>query len=359
MARVKRGVVAKRRHKKVLEQAKGYYGNKSRSFRAANEQVMRSGQYAFRDRRARKGEFRRLWIQRINAATRQHDLSLQPVHRRPERGRHRGRPQDPRRSGRHRSGGVRRAGRGGQVRRSDRARALGARLHQPEGPTTAAPARAPQFAFRGGCVRRRGRRARPGGGRRRVGRSRRSSWRPASTPIDGAGPVHRLAPGVASGSPRPRRRRALFTVVRIRPTDATLARAGGLRRRRRRRRRSRQPRHDPALRRGGRCRRRRPHPGHGRPVQPEGRAGVGRRHLPRPGGDGAALADVRAGGSAAGRHVVAPRHRPHRRRLVGPRGHRRRQRGPRRRPTTRRSTSGCASSTAAAPRASTWRWRRP
>src|ERR687892_2099107 len=75
MARVKRGVVAKRRHKKVLEQAKGYYGNKSRSFRAANEQVMRSGQYAFRDRRARKGEFRRLWIQRINAGCRQHDLS--------------------------------------------------------------------------------------------------------------------------------------------------------------------------------------------------------------------------------------------------------------------------------------------
>ena len=51
MARVKRGVTAKRRHKKVLEQAKGYYGNKSRSFRAANEQVMHSGQYAFRDRR--------------------------------------------------------------------------------------------------------------------------------------------------------------------------------------------------------------------------------------------------------------------------------------------------------------------
>ena len=68
MARVKRGVAAKKHHKKVLEKAKGYYGNKSRSFRAANEQVMRSGQYAFRDRRARKGEFRRLWIQRINAA---------------------------------------------------------------------------------------------------------------------------------------------------------------------------------------------------------------------------------------------------------------------------------------------------
>ena len=75
MARVKRGVGAKRRHKKVLDQAKGYYGNKSRSFRAANEQVMHSGQYAFRDRRAKKGEFRRLWIQRINAACRQNDMS--------------------------------------------------------------------------------------------------------------------------------------------------------------------------------------------------------------------------------------------------------------------------------------------
>ena len=75
MARVKRGVAAKRRHKKVLEQAKGYYGNKSRSFRAANEQVMRSGNYAFRDRRARKGEFRRLWIQRINAASRANGLT--------------------------------------------------------------------------------------------------------------------------------------------------------------------------------------------------------------------------------------------------------------------------------------------
>jgi large subunit ribosomal protein L20 len=75
MARVKRGVAAKRRHKKVLEQAKGYYGNKSRSFRAANEQVLHSGQYAFRDRRAKKGEFRRLWIQRINAACRQNDMS--------------------------------------------------------------------------------------------------------------------------------------------------------------------------------------------------------------------------------------------------------------------------------------------
>lgn len=75
MARVKRGVAAKKRHKKILNKAKGYYGNKSRSFRAANEQVLHSGQYAFRDRRARKGEFRRLWIQRINAACRANDIS--------------------------------------------------------------------------------------------------------------------------------------------------------------------------------------------------------------------------------------------------------------------------------------------
>ena len=75
MARVKRGVHAKKHHRAVLEQAQGYYGNKSRSFRAANEQVMHSLQYAYRDRRARKGEFRKLWIQRINAATRLNGMS--------------------------------------------------------------------------------------------------------------------------------------------------------------------------------------------------------------------------------------------------------------------------------------------
>ena len=75
MARVKRAVPSKKKHKAVLEQAKGYYGDKSRTFRAANEQVMHSGNYAFRDRRARKGQFRRLWIQRINAACRQHGTS--------------------------------------------------------------------------------------------------------------------------------------------------------------------------------------------------------------------------------------------------------------------------------------------
>ena len=75
MARVKRAVHAKKHHRAILEQAQGYYGNKSRSFRAANEQVMHSMQYAFRDRRARKGDFRSLWIQRINAGARQHGLS--------------------------------------------------------------------------------------------------------------------------------------------------------------------------------------------------------------------------------------------------------------------------------------------
>ena len=70
MARVKRAVASKKHRRATLERAKGYYGNKSRSYRAANEQVMHSLQYAYRDRRARKGEFRQLWIQRINAACR-------------------------------------------------------------------------------------------------------------------------------------------------------------------------------------------------------------------------------------------------------------------------------------------------
>lgn len=75
MARVKRAVHAKKHHKAVLDEAKGYYGNKSRTFRAANEQVMHSLRYSFRDRRARKGDMRALWIQRINAACRLSDMS--------------------------------------------------------------------------------------------------------------------------------------------------------------------------------------------------------------------------------------------------------------------------------------------
>lgn len=75
MARVKRGVHAKKKHRAVLGKAKGYYGHRSRTFRAANEAVMHAGQYAFRDRRARKGEMRKLWIQRINAACRENGIS--------------------------------------------------------------------------------------------------------------------------------------------------------------------------------------------------------------------------------------------------------------------------------------------
>jgi large subunit ribosomal protein L20 len=75
MARVKRAVHARKHHRAVLEQAQGYYGNKSRSYRAAHEQVMHSLRYAFRDRRARKGEFRRLWVQRINAGCRANGFS--------------------------------------------------------------------------------------------------------------------------------------------------------------------------------------------------------------------------------------------------------------------------------------------
>ena len=75
MARVKRSVHSRKHRRATLERAKGYYGNKSRSYRAANEQVMHSLQYAYRDRRARKGEFRKLWITRINAACRQNGVS--------------------------------------------------------------------------------------------------------------------------------------------------------------------------------------------------------------------------------------------------------------------------------------------
>ena len=75
MARATNAVARKKRKKKVLDQAKGYYGRKHSSYRFANEQVMRSGNYAFRDRRRRKRDFRRLWIVRINAAARLEGMS--------------------------------------------------------------------------------------------------------------------------------------------------------------------------------------------------------------------------------------------------------------------------------------------
>lgn len=75
MTRVKGGTISRARHKKVLKKAKGYFGSKHRLYKTANEQVMHSGAYAYRDRKARKGDFRKLWIMRINAACRENDMS--------------------------------------------------------------------------------------------------------------------------------------------------------------------------------------------------------------------------------------------------------------------------------------------
>ena len=108
MPRATNAVARKRRKKKVLEQAKGYFGRKHSSYRLANEQVMRSDAYAYRDRRARKRDFRRLWITRINAAARQRGHELLGADPRPQEGRGRGEPQDARRHRRQRSGGFRR-----------------------------------------------------------------------------------------------------------------------------------------------------------------------------------------------------------------------------------------------------------
>jgi large subunit ribosomal protein L20 len=75
MPRVKRSVAGRKKRREVLKQAKGYYSARGKHYRAAREQLLHSGVYAYRDRRARKGDFRRLWIQRINAAARQNGLS--------------------------------------------------------------------------------------------------------------------------------------------------------------------------------------------------------------------------------------------------------------------------------------------
>ncbi len=75
MARVKRGTTAKAKHKKILNAAKGYYGARSRVFRVAKQAVIKAGQYAYRDRRVKKREFRAIWTQRINAAVREYGVS--------------------------------------------------------------------------------------------------------------------------------------------------------------------------------------------------------------------------------------------------------------------------------------------
>ena len=115
MPRVKRSVHARKKRRKVLEQAKGYWGLKSTNYTYAKEQVERSLSYAYRDRKVRKREFRKLWIMRINAGARERPL-VQPVHLRAEGRRDRARPEGARRPRGGRPGEVRRAGRAGESR---------------------------------------------------------------------------------------------------------------------------------------------------------------------------------------------------------------------------------------------------
>lgn len=75
MSRVKRGVTTHARHRKIIKQAKGYYGRRKNTFRVANQAVEKAGQYAYRDRKVKKRNFRSLWIQRINAAAREHGMT--------------------------------------------------------------------------------------------------------------------------------------------------------------------------------------------------------------------------------------------------------------------------------------------
>ena len=113
MARVKRGVTAGRRHKKILKKAKGYYNARRKVYRAAKQAVIKAGQYAYRDRRQKKREFRALWIARINAAARVHGLSYSRLINGLE-GRDRDRSQGARRSRHERCRSVRRPRREGE-----------------------------------------------------------------------------------------------------------------------------------------------------------------------------------------------------------------------------------------------------
>ena len=114
MSRVKRGVTSHAKHKKVLKAAKGYFGRRKNTIRAAKAAVEKAMQYAYRDRKNRKREFRALWIQRINAAVREHGLTYSPLHLRPHRRGRRGRPQGALRPRHHRAGRLRRDRREGQ-----------------------------------------------------------------------------------------------------------------------------------------------------------------------------------------------------------------------------------------------------
>ena len=114
MARVKRGVTAHAKHKKVLKAAKGYYGRRKNTIRVAKQAVEKAQQYAYRDRKRRKRTFRALWIQRINAAVREHGLTYGRFINGLSNARHRGRPQSSLRYRDQRSGGLQGAGRQGR-----------------------------------------------------------------------------------------------------------------------------------------------------------------------------------------------------------------------------------------------------
>ena len=116
MARVKRALNAQKKRRTVLKASKGYRGQRSRLYRKAKEQQLHSLTYAYRDRRARKGEFRKLWISRINAAARANDITYNRLDPGPQGRRRRGGPQEPCRDRGQRPGCVHRSGRGGQGR---------------------------------------------------------------------------------------------------------------------------------------------------------------------------------------------------------------------------------------------------
>ena len=302
MARVKGAVHAKKHHRAILEQAQGYYGNKSRSFRAANEQVMHSMQYAYRDRRARKGDFRQLWIQRINAAARLNGHELQPVHRRApprraSRSTARSWPTWPSRDPRRSPPWCR-----WPTTRWPSPECRGRFLTQPGLAFTHQRVRRVRQLLRKRSLRGRegaggrGRRAAVGGPRRRACRSSRSTWHPRGATTRRAGDPRRWSPcrrcgsstsapgviervadtvtpqpragrGVAAGpAPSRRSRRRHLVVVCVDVRDPGNAGHHDPDRRRRRGRR------------GGLLRR------DGRPDQPEDRAGLGRLDLPRAGG---------------------------------------------------------------------------
>ena len=307
MARVKRAVNGKKHRRAVLEPAQGYYGNRSRTFRSANEAVMHSLQYAYRDRRARKGDFRRLWIQRINAGGPGQRHELQPAHRRPARGRGRRRPQGARRPGRDRPRGLRPPGGRGHVRpgrrgarprwrrRPGTAPDHGARLPPPAG-----PAPAPAAGAGAACVARKGPSSSKGSSSSPArSRPARRSRRCSSTPgprAPGRGPrfsTTRIEPGPGSSTSRPGVLERVADTVTPQPVLAVVAHA---RRHPRRRWRGatfvvvcvdvRDPGNAGAVirvaARGG-CRRRGVLRRDGRPLQPQDGAGLGRLGPARPG----------------------------------------------------------------------------